>query len=104
MDSLSQRDEHESCAKRLKLDLSEIKNSVLCEESDFRDFTTFKEEHVDSTEGKNLKNMFVCLANDYSKENGGIQKQKSKTTTYLWEGPNNRNGWVLGAAAVKKYL
>lgn len=52
MDSLSQRDEHESCAKRLKLDLSEVKNSGLCDGSDFSEFTTFKEDQLDAAEGK----------------------------------------------------
>lgn len=53
MDSLSQRDEHESCAKRLKLDLNEIKNSVLCDGSGFSEFSPFKGDSVDHTEGKN---------------------------------------------------
>lgn len=52
MDSLSQRDEHESCAKRLKLDLSEIKNSGLCDGSGFSEFSAFREEHLDAAEGK----------------------------------------------------
>lgn len=53
MDSLSHRDDHESCAKRLKLDFNEIKNSVLCDGSGFSEFPTFKGDSVDPTEGKN---------------------------------------------------
>lgn len=58
MDSLSQHDEHESCAKRLKLDLGESKSGVLCDGGAFGEFSAFRDIHIDGSEGKIYK---ICL-------------------------------------------
>lgn len=58
MDSVSERDQHESCAKRLKLDLSGSKSGVLCDEGVFGEFSGFKDVHIEPPQGNFSK---ICL-------------------------------------------
>lgn len=61
MDTYPDRKEHESCAKRIKLDLREPEVGVLCNESSFSNFSTSIEGPIDANEGKNSKICFDCL-------------------------------------------
>lgn len=58
MDSYSDGKEHESGAKRIKLDLSESSCSVLCSRDGFPSFSTSIEGQIDISEGKICK---ICL-------------------------------------------
>lgn len=58
MDSYPDVQEHESCAKRIKLDLSESNIGELCKGEGFSCFSTSSTGPIDISEGKICK---ICL-------------------------------------------
>lgn len=58
MESYSERQEHESRAKRIKLDFGVFNTGVLCNEDGFSNFSSSIGGHIETPEGKNYK---ICL-------------------------------------------
>lgn len=58
MDSYTERQEHESSAKRIKLDIGEFNTRVLCNEDSFSNFPSSIDGHIETPEGKYYK---ICL-------------------------------------------
>lgn len=61
MDTYSGREEHESSAKRLKLDIRDSDGGVLCNEIGLSKFSAPIDGQIDINEGKFCKICFDCL-------------------------------------------
>lgn len=79
MDSYSDREEHESSAKRLKLDRRDSYGSVLCNEIGFSNFSAPIDAQIDINEGNFCKICFDCLGKIFPSNMATRTKAKPQT-------------------------